>query len=179
MLAHRGTTHRGTDGEAWTMLLPFQHCSVPPTVLRSPNKDNPVSSKPRGSPSSLVLRQVRRSSSALAPFFPELSDHWFNSGDCWTVRMEGSRIVFPLLGKRSREIWIVFRNYRKTIGMQSEQGRPRIVLAVHPRPPCEECAKGHDSFMRTVRTSMSTQSFSSCSRFLHRTGHICMSAHVH
>ena len=64
--------------------------------------------------------------------------------------MEGSRIVFPALEKRSREIW-----------MQSELGCPRIIHGdtppkakqreecPHTRPPGEEGAKYRDSFMRS------------------------------
>ena len=89
----------------------------------------------------------------------EIGDHWFNFGGEWTVRMEGSRIVFPALEKRSREV-----------GMQSEPGWPRIILDVYPRPPGEEGAQwcgapavdrrvAGDSFMRTGRTCMSTRSF--------------------
>ena len=76
-----------------------------------------------------------------------IGDHWFNSGGEWTVRVEGSRIVFPALEKRSCEV-----------GMQSEPGWPRIILDVYPRPPGEEGAPDRDSFMRTVRTCMSTRS---------------------
>ena len=48
---------------------------------------------------------------------------------------------------RDREIW-----------MQSEPRRPKTILVVCMRPRGEEGAKGRDSFMRTVRTCMSTQS---------------------
>jgi hypothetical protein len=33
------------------------------------------------------------------PLNAGIGDHWFNSGGKWTVRMEGSRIVFPALEK--------------------------------------------------------------------------------
>jgi hypothetical protein len=72
-----------------------------------------------------------------------IGDHWFNSGGEWTVRVEGSRIVFPALEKRSCEV-----------GMQPEPGWPRIILAVYPRPPGEEGAPDRDFFMRTGRTCM-------------------------
>ena len=54
------------------------------------------------------------------------------------------RIVFPAVGK--------------TIGMQSEAGLPRIILAVYPRLSGEEGATDRDSFRRTGRTCMSTRS---------------------
>ena len=81
------------------------------------------------------------------PLDAGIGDHWFNFGGVWTVRVEGSRIVFPALEKRSREV-----------GMQSEPGWPRIILDVYPRPPGEEGATDRDSFMRTGRTCMSTRS---------------------
>ncbi len=37
----------------------------------------------------------------------------------------------------------------REVGMQSEQGWPRIILAVYPRPPGEEGAPDRDSSMRT------------------------------
>ena len=64
-------------------------------------------------------------------------------------RRLGRLIVPAACGRcawRDREIW-----------MQSEQGRPRTILGVCTRPPCEECAKGRDSFMRTGLACMSTQ----------------------
>jgi hypothetical protein len=33
------------------------------------------------------------------PLDAGIGDHWFNFGGVWTVRMEGSRIVFPALEK--------------------------------------------------------------------------------
>ena len=84
--------------------------------------------------------QVSRSSSAQASSIPRIGDHWANSG-------ANGRSAW-----RDREIW-----------MQSEQGWPRIVLTVHPRPPCEECAKGRDSFTRTVQASFPrTFAFPAC-----------------
>ena len=53
-------------------------------------------------------------------------------------RMEGSRIVFPTLEKRSSEVW-----------MPSEPGWPEIILHVYRRPPSEEGAKDRDSSMRS------------------------------
>jgi hypothetical protein len=63
--------------------------------------------------------------------------------------MEGSRIVFPALEKRSCEV-----------GMQSEPGWPRIILDVYPRPPGEEGAPDRDSFRRTGRLACLPQASS-------------------
>ena len=57
----------------------------------------------------------------------------------WTVRMEGSRIVFSALGKNDRD----------EIRMQSEPCLPRTILCVCPRQCGEEGAEDRDSFMRT------------------------------
>ena len=40
----------------------------------------------------------------------------------------------------------------REVGMQSEPGWPRIILAVYPRPPGEEGAPDRDSSMRTGLT---------------------------
>jgi len=48
-------------------------------------------------------------------------------GGKWTVRMEGSRIVFPALEKRSSEIW-----------MQSEPCCPRIIMGTPLRKQSSE-----------------------------------------
>ena len=69
----------------------------------------------------------RRSSSPQGPLHAGIGDHWFNSGGEWTVRMEGSRIVFPPWKKRSREVW-----------MQSEPRWPRIIMGTPLRKQSNE-----------------------------------------
>jgi hypothetical protein len=75
-----------------------RHPSVPPTPPRSPNKDNPVSSKPRGGPPAWY-GAGRRSSGASSSALSGIGDYWFDSGAC-------GRSAW-----RDREIW-----------MQSEHG---------------------------------------------------------
>jgi hypothetical protein len=120
---------------------------------------------PAGIPAGEPIQQPVRSAN------PGIGLHWFNSGGLWTVRMEGSRIVFPALEKRSCEVW-----------MQCEPYCPRIILGdtppkakqreecPHIRAACgEEGAKYRDSSMRTGRACMSTPSLVFCA--LNRPSH--------
>ena len=89
---------RDKDGTA------LWRCPINPTRKREPQKSVPCLFKilEAASRSGIPVGRSRvQSASSRSSVIARIGDDWVNSGGEWTVRMEGSRIVFPGLEKRS------------------------------------------------------------------------------